>query len=61
MSEHREDNWDENAKRQLLQFIEKHHEKLKRYQLMDDENELADELAIKEQIPIVFALYTASL
>ncbi len=41
--------------RQLQQFIEKHHEKLKRYQLMDDENELADELTIKEQIPIVFA------
>ncbi|MFD7522227.1 hypothetical protein [Paenibacillus chitinolyticus] len=26
--------------RQLQQFIEKHHEKLKRYQLMDDENEI---------------------
>jgi len=41
--------------RQLQQFIEKHRETFERYQLMDDVNEIADELAIEEQIPIVFA------
>ncbi|TCZ78127.1 hypothetical protein E0485_08335 [Paenibacillus albiflavus] len=41
--------------RQLQQFIEKHRETLERYQLMDEVEELADELEIEEQIPIIFA------
>jgi len=42
-------------KQQLQQFIEQHRKTFERYQLMEDVNELADELAIKEQIPMVFA------
>lgn len=41
--------------RQLQQFIEKHRETFERYQIMDDVNELADELTVEEQIPVVFA------
>ncbi len=45
----------EGDERGLRQFIEQHRETLERHQLMDDVNELAEELAIEEQIPMVFA------
>jgi len=45
----------EGDERQLQQFIQKHQQTFERYRLMDDVKELADELPIEEQIPIVFA------
>ncbi|BFH63654.1 hypothetical protein [Paenibacillus azoreducens] len=45
----------EGDERQLQQFIEKHHDFFESYQVMDDVKELADELTVEEQVPVVFS------